>query len=196
MQPLPVRPGYRTPHTYFSHTSTAKKLDFAQEQFDHVRELGYRPVAASITGSTLRGHDTFRSDLDGLVLVDQKRWKATVLDNGVVMESIDNFYAKLSTSVPYVEFITSPFMFANPCWTPFLASLRYNPYILQRHAAKFIRHSNDHASMPKDKKYRHSFASWHLITYGSPVLPRRFLYPGEAPLRFWQWHEAAMAGEI
>lgn len=139
-----------------------------------MRSLGLTPVAASVSGSRLRGVDTPTSDTDVLVLVSEKTKARTVeLDHlGDVegqVQSLSSYASLLSRSVPYVEFLNSPFMVTDPTYAPFLRALRPDPYVLAVHAERFVHHLMYRSGVAVDKRTRTAACVHYLLETGSPL---------------------------
>lgn len=175
------------PDNYHSLVSREYKVSYALELAELARDRGLTPVAVSVTGSTLRGQDHEDSDVDALVLVEDKDFKATTWDNDVQVQSFGTYVEKLSTSVPYVEFLNSPFMVVDPRYRPYLMSQVVNPLVLHSHAQRFVGHAM--ARRTGDKTYRNCFATWYLLNHGTPLVPREFMDEQNAPAEFWYWLE-------
>ena len=150
----------------------------------HVAEMGLTPVAVTITGSRLRGTHTDTSDTDVLVLVAEKLPKAKTIRRDTALlpfegqvQSIYRYAELLSTSVPYVEALRSPFLMATLEWAPFLRALRVNDYVLEKHARNFARHLTTRTAMVNrpEKLDRQLAALYVLVTTGSPLVPRQVI---------------------
>lgn len=144
---------------YFSHVSDDAKHDYAMQAIEYTANFrGLNPVSASIVGSALRGNDHKASDVDVLVLVSNKiraRNLTFVACDGEEIdgkiESVDSFFAKLNTSVPYVEFALSPFRVTHSSYQHFLNSLAvygWDDYSFAVHVQRFAEHiSSRHDAM-------------------------------------------------
>lgn len=175
------------PGNYHSLVSREYKVSYALELSELARDRGLTPVAVSVSGSTLRGMDHEDSDVDALVLVEDKDFKATTWDNDVQVQSFGTYVEKLSTSVPYVEFLNSPFMVVDPRYRPYLMSQVVNPLVLHAHAQRFVGHLMARGTV--GNTYRKCFATWYLINHGTPLVPREFMDEQNAPAEFWYWLE-------
>ena len=175
------------PGNYHSLVSREYKVSYALELAELASDRGLTPVAVSVSGSTLRGMDHEDSDVDALVLVENKDFRATTWDNDVQVQRFETYVEKLSTSVHYVEFLNSPFMVVDPRYRPYLMSQVVNPLVLHSHAQRFVGRSI--ARGKGDKNYRHCFATWYLLNHGTPLVPREFMDEQNAPAEFWHWLE-------
>lgn len=187
------------PAHYDSPMSSNHKLDVAAAAAEHVASRGLIPVAASVTGSRLRGTDTTASDTDVLVLVAEKdlgRGRALTIapralagqsDVEGQVQSLDRFLQLLPTSVPYVEFSRSPFMLTHPAYRPLISALRPDPHVLGVHAQRFIGHLHRRRSVPRDKRLRTTAAVYHLLRTGSPLCPRSYCDTGALPTEMLDW---------
>ena len=201
----PVHPDPVLPAHYHSLMSSTDKYRHAQDMADLAISRGLTPVAASVTGSRLRGLDHPASDVDGLVLVAEKLTRArswtyrsahgdslevsTSTDDPVQLQvqSLEGFVARLSRSVPYVEFLHSPFLLVDPRLRAYLASLRINRYELQIHARGFAAHALARASddpgagQTRAKATRNALVAQHVSATLSPLMPRTLLSDGVSP---------------
>lgn len=182
------------PAHYASPMSANQKIDFAFAAAEHVRGKGLTPVAASVTGSRLRGVDTSTSDVDVLVLVAEKT-EARSMDlphlgdvEGQV-QSLSAYATLLPTSVPYVEFQRSPFMVADPAYRAYLQALRPNWNVLSVHAERFVHHLLGRKTTHPDKRLRTAACVHHLLEGGSPLVPRGYLHRETTPRHVLDWVE-------
>lgn len=184
------------PDHYASVMSSNQKLDIAAAAADYVsRSLGLSPIAASVTGSRLRGTDTAESDTDVLVLVSDKVRARTIRPRtlaGVAgvegqIQSVSSYASLLATSVPYVEFQRSPFMLTHCAYRPFLTALRPSRDVLSVHAQRFVRHLYARLSLSDDKRLRTAAAVHHLVHTGSPLCPREYTRPETVPDTVLEW---------
>lgn len=169
--------------------STTDKHLHAYDMAELALTRGLTPVAASITGSRLRGLDHAGSDIDGLVLVAEKltrarSWTYRTARAGsanklveVQVQSLDGFVDRLSRSVPYVEFLHSPFLLVDPRLRTYLSSLRVNRYMLDVHARGFATHALNRAggNQTQDKAMRNALVALYVSTTLSPLIPRSLL---------------------
>lgn len=184
------------PDHYASPMSSNQKLDIAAAAARYVRDtLGLSPIAASVTGSRLRGTDTTESDTDVLVLVSDKVRARTIRPRtlaGVAgvegqIQSVSSYASLLATSVPYVEFQHSPFMLAHFAYRPFLTALRPSRDVLSVHAQRFVRHLHARPSLNDDKRLRTAAAVHHLVHTGSPLCPREYTRSETVPGAVLEW---------
>lgn len=185
------RQGMVLPEHYQPLMNTEEKIEYAYEYADRVAQKGLTPVAASVTGSRLRGVDTESSDVDGLVLVAEKIPKALSMEDDVSVQSLDMFVQKLSSSVPYTEFLHSPFMISDERITPFLLSQKINRYELEVHAERFVGHLQSRASLKNNsnnlKLLRNSVSTWYVKNTLSPLIPRDIISPDGVPKEASDW---------
>lgn len=185
----------RLPQHYASMMSTNQKIDIAQATVGYVRSLGLTPVAASVTGSRLRGTDTTTSDTDIMVLVEEKtrartirpRTLAGVADVEGQIQSLDAYLRLLPTSVPYMEFLRSPFIVTAPAYLPLLTAVRPNWNTLSVHAERFVRSVYSRRAVSADKRLRTAAAVHHLLHTGSPLCPRELMAAAQIPATTQQW---------
>ena len=174
---------------YFSHLSPAQKQMYAMQAIEHVanRANSLTPIAASVTGSSLRGNDRLDSDVDILVIVLEKvrsREFSFIDDNGVEVdgkiESLDNFMTKIQTSLPYMEFAFSPFRQTDSRFHALFNSLalsNVNSYVFTERVEDFEEHMIERAAKSGDKKKmikaQHvSIAKDYLLENKSSTAPR------------------------
>lgn len=186
-----ISPAATLPSWYHSPMSTADKLDVAGQAMAVTTERGLTPVAASVTGSRLRGVDTADSDVDVLVLVAEKlprakTWRFSDEVEGQV-QSLYCYADLLTRSVPYLEFQRSPFLVADPAYAPFLASLQVNPYEWNRHATGFVRHLVGRRGVAADKRLRTAACVWWMVTTGNPLCPRELVHRETVPDEALAW---------
>lgn len=179
------------PEHYQPRLSTKERLQYAYQYADMAAELGFTPVAASVVGSALRGVDQDGSDVDGLVLVAENI-KAKTLEGDVSVQSLEVFLQKLSTSVPYVEFLYSPFLVADARILPFLRSQRIDRYLFEVHAERFVSHLQNRKSLKlnPEKQLRNSICAWYLKNTLSPLVPRSITSLEGAPQEALDWIES------
>lgn len=167
---------------------------------ERVAQQGARltPIAATVTGSRLRGVDHENSDVDVLVLIAEKGTKAktlapwncpvTGLETEGQVQSLDGFLSRVSTSVPYVEALTSPVMLADPAYGPLLRALRPAKVTLAGHAQRFAHHTATRAQCPVHKAANHTHAAYAVAHGLTPLLDREQARPGSArSLEVAQW---------
>lgn len=174
---------------YFSYLSPAQKQMYAMQSIEHIanRANSLTPIAASITGSALRGNDRLDSDVDILVIVLEKvrsREFSFIDDNGVEIdgkiESLNNFMQKLPTSVPYMEFAFSPFRQTDSRFYALFNSLalsNINSYVFTVHADAFEEHATMRAAKSGEEKKmikarQMSLAKDYLLENKSSTVPR------------------------
>ena len=174
---------------YFSHLSPAQKQMYAMQAIEHVanRANSLTPIAASVVGSSLRGNDRLDSDVDILVIVLEKvrsREFSFIDDNGVEVdgkiESLNNFFIKLPTSLPYMEFAFSPFRQTDSRFYALFNSLalsNVNSYVFTVHADAFEEHTNMRAAKSGNerkmlKARQMSLAKDYLLENKSSTVPR------------------------
>lgn len=200
--PNPVLPG-----GYRSHMSTAAKLDVAERATDLVsQQFNLTPVAASVTGSRLRGLDRIDSDTDILVLVTEKELVPNKPHRALTVElpelgdvegqvqSLSAFLDKISTSVPYTEFWRSPFLLAEPWTRALFDAVRINRTVLEAHAQRFALHAAVRASMPTVKRANAVLVAKTVVERLSPLMARGdFDFPSPASLDAADWIEQTAA---
>lgn len=192
-------PSSGLPEWYHSLISTEDKLNIARDAMRVATERGLTPVAASVTGSRLRGVDHEGSDTDVLVLVSEKlprakTWQFSEEVEGQV-QSVYQYASLLTRSVPYLEFQKSPFMVADASYAPFLASLRLNPYLWGVHAEGFVGHLLSRSAVDPAKRLRTALCVWWLIESGTPLFPRHLL--DDPPVEALMWlREVGWSGPI
>lgn len=174
---------------YFSYLSPAQKQMYAMQAIEHVanRANSLTPIAASVVGSSLRGNDRLDSDVDILVIVLEKvraREFSFIDDNGVEVdgkiESLNNFFIKLPTSLPYMEFAFSPFRQTDSRFYALFNSLtlsNVNSYVFIERAEDFKEHTNVRAAKSGDEKkvlkaQQISLAKDYLLENKSATMPR------------------------
>ena len=174
---------------YFSHLSPAQKQMYAMQAIEHIAnsESSLTPIAASVVGSSLRGNDRLDSDVDILVVVLEKvraREFSFIDDNGVEVdgkiESLNNFFIKLPTSLPYMEFAFSPFRQTDSRFYALFNSLalsNINSYVFTERVEDFEEHMIERAAKSGDKKKmikaQHvSIAKDYLLENKSSTVPR------------------------
>ena len=183
----PARRVRHLPDHYFSHVQTSDKMLFALDLAYRMREAGYTPVAATVTGSTLRGLDTPDSDMDGTVVVLDKKVNGTLLGPDVAVVTLDKFFHSLTTSLPFVEVQRSPFLLVDPRYKAFFASMRVDKYRLDAHARTMARRRMNMDDGDTWKAHRQLVGMWHTLTTGSPLVPRDFINPECVPPEFVGW---------
>lgn len=180
------------PAHYQSLHSADEKVQFADRVATQVAARGLSPVSASVVGSQLRGVDTASSDMDVLVLVSEKLPRALTLHlpggDDAQVQSVSAFCEKVSTSVPYFEFLRSPFRLDSSEYGPLLNALRPNMVQLQAHAQRFAQHLVSRTSAPVEKRARNAACCHYLMTTGSVLCPRSLVEPGRHPVAA-QWIE-------
>lgn len=187
------------PDWYQSLMSRQDKLASARMAFELTIGRGLTPVAASVTGSRLRGVDHEESDVDVLVLVSEKlphakTWRFSEEVEGQC-QSIDKYAMLISRSVPYAEFQLSPFLVVEESYAPLLAALRPDPYLWQAHAERFVCHHLNRKSVIPSKSLRTALCVWWTAHEGTPLFPRHML--GDPPGRALDWiREVAVAGGV
>lgn len=174
---------------YFSHLSSAQKQMYAMQAIEHVanRANSLTPIAASVTGSSLRGNDRLDSDVDILVIVLEKvrsREFSFLSEDGKEIdgkiESLNNFFIKLPTSLPYMEFAFSPFRQTDSRFYALFNSLalsNVNSYVFTERVEDFEEHMIERAAKSGDKKKmvkaQHiSIAKDYLLENKSATVPR------------------------
>lgn len=184
-------PAATLPEWYASPMTTEVKLDVARQALALAAERGLTPVAASVTGSRLRGVDTASSDTDVLVLVAEKLRKAKTWQFSSEVEGqVQSLYAYselLTRSVPYLEFQRSPFLVAEENYAPYLASLRVNPYEWACHAEGFVRHLVGRRGVSADKRLRTAACVWWMVNTGNPLCPRELVHRDTVPAEAMAW---------
>lgn len=132
------------PAHYFSCTPAATKFRAARDVARAVETTyGYTVLAASVTGSKLRGMDNGASDTGVMVIVAetprQKRHKSLIINTpgaghvDTALHSLSEFTVKLSGAVPMLECLFSPFLLVHPHYAAYFAHLR--PGIAHMHTA-------------------------------------------------------------
>lgn len=174
---------------YFSYLTPAQKQMYAMQAIEHIanRANSLTPIAASVTGSSLRGNDRLDSDVDILVIVLEKvrsREFSFIDDNGVEVdgkiESLDNFMTKIQTSLPYMEFAFSPFRQTDSRFYALFNSLalsNVNSYVFTVHAEAFEKHAIMRAAKSGNEKKilkarQMSLAKDYLLENKSSTAPR------------------------
>lgn len=181
--------GIKLPDHYKPLMSAEEKIEYAYEYADRVAQLGLTPVASSVTGSRLRGVDSETSDVDGLVLVAEDIHRAKSMADDVSVQSLNTFVSTLSTSMPYVEFLRSPFMIADPRTLPYLQSQRVNHYVFNVHAERFVGHLQNRATLSAtpEKLFRNSVCAWYTSKTLSPLTPRDITVEDNCPAEVKEW---------
>ena len=164
------------PAHYFSCTPAETKFRVARDVAHAVENTyGYTVLAASVTGSKLRGMDNGASDTDVMVIVAekprQKRHKSLIINTpgaghvDTALHSLSEFTVKLSGAVPMLEFLFSPFLLVHPHYAAYFAHLR--PSIAHMHTAarRYVGHLvNRPANAVKPSKTaRNAVATLHNI---------------------------------
>lgn len=183
----PARRVHHLPDHYFSHVQTSDKILFAHDLAYRMREAGYTPVAATVTGSTLRGLDTPDSDMDGTVVVLDKKVNGALLGPDVAVVTLDKFFHSFTTSLPFVEVQRSPFLLVDPRYRAFFASMCVDKYRLGAHVHTMARRRVNEDDGGTWKAYRQLVGMWHTSTTGSPLVPRDFIDPEFASPEFVGW---------
>ncbi|AKJ72653.1 hypothetical protein PP301_gp069 [Gordonia phage GMA2] len=180
-----------TPDYWTPLLSVSEMQDFARRAANRVEEVSnLTPVAATVTGSRLRGLDREDSDVDTLVLVAEKRAKArtvashtdsvTGLPTEGQVQSLDQFLLKLDTSVPYTEALRSPALVVDPAYAPLLRGAVPGFWTVAAHAQRFAFHAVTRAMCPTPKAARLSHAAY-AVSLGLPTqLDRAAVAPGSA----------------
>lgn len=187
------------PSWYHSLMSRQAKVDTALMAMKFATERGLTPVAASVTGSRLRGVDHQESDVDVLVLVSEKLTRAKTWRFSDEVEgqcqSLDNYATLLTRSVPYLEFQRSPFLVVDPAYGPFLAALKTDPYLWSIHAERFVCHLLSRRSVHPAKTLRTALCVWWMAKEGTPLFPRHLL--DDPPVEALMWlREVSRAGGV
>lgn len=191
--PNPVLPSH-----YHSLVDTDTKLRCGHRLMELARDRGLDPVAATVTGSVLRGLDTPTSDIDAFVIVaGQRRRSRTWQDvtepvSGVVMGdvqviSFETFRAKLCSSINFAEALHSPFLVLSDYWRAFFLAHRLPPYVLESSARGVVYNAARRGNRHPDKQHRQAVGSWYFLTTYSPLVPRSYLDPTNAPAEFHAW---------
>ena len=138
-------PDVDLPNCYEPYLSPGDKVRYACEAAKIVEAKGLTPVSFSIVGSALRGNDRPDSDVDVLVIVDGKTRSKVFYGGGFdgKIESMDNYLKKYGRSVPYVEFLLSPFRVTDRRFKPMMDSLRWETTEFMWHADKFVQHAKN-----------------------------------------------------
>lgn len=134
----------KLPEGYKTHMDNGKKIEYAKDAMELVaKKYNLKPIASSIVGSALRGNDRPDSDIDVLVIVEDKckakSFNTDTFDGKV--ESLSSFTRKLETSVPYMEFSLSPFMVVDKKYEKYINSHRFFTTESIKHANKFVEHA-------------------------------------------------------
>lgn len=193
LTPDPVLPSH-----YHSLVETDTKLRCGHRLMELARDRGLDPVAATVTGSVLRGLDTPTSDIDAFVIVaDQRRRSRTWHDvtepvGGAVMDdvkviSFETFRTKMCSSVEFAEALHSPFLVLSDYWRAFFLAHRLPPYVLESSARSVVYNTERRGNIGPDKRHRQAVGSWYFLTTHSPLVPRSYLDPVNTPAEFHAW---------
>lgn len=176
------------PEHYKPLMKTSNKIDYAYDFADMAIDEGLTPLVSSVTGSRLRGVDNEDSDIDGLVIVKEKV-KSKKLKGDIYYQSLDNYISKLSTSVPYTEFLYSPFIVVDEAYFPMFRAQVVDTYLLEQHAQRFVGHlmTRDTLNQKPEKQLRNSICVWYLSQNLSPLVPRDITTQEGAPQEALDW---------
>lgn len=168
----------RLPNYYAPLLSEEQFFLYAQRAWDVALSKGLTPVAASVVGSHLRGTSHSGSDLDTMVVVEEDRKLFAKHIHGddydVLTESLEFFLLKYGVSIPFQEFLSSPFLLVAPKWKPFLSSLRYSSLETTKHGQKMVTTVLSSKSVLDEKKARAVAGLYHLCTTGQTLVPREY----------------------
>lgn len=175
----PARSFDTLPPNYRGHATTDSKIEAGHFAITFARDQGYEPLAASVTGSQIRGLDNAASDTDTLVIISNKIPKPREIltipqrDNtSVTIIGLSYFLSKLDTSFVYAEMQLSPFLVARPSIHTLFNSYYPNPYTLHHHAQGFLRSILERTK--GEKKFRQQIPVRHFLDTGD------FLYQSDA----------------
>lgn len=192
------RESFPLPAYYQSLVSPETKVSKAFEYLGLAEQLGFTPVAATVTGSVLRGMDHEHSDMDMLVIVAEKLTKnksvGTPGGDDYQIVSLDKFLTTYSKSVPFSEALRSPFLVVREDYAPLLSSLSVAPYELLKHSYSFVAHLSARKNMTEDKRVRNLLSTWWTATKGTCLVPREFfdMPLQDAPQEFHHWLDNAL----
>lgn len=153
---------------------------YAEKAWLEVESQGLTPIAASVVGSHLRGTAVEDSDIDVMVVVKEKnrqRFKNHVHKehSDLIVDSVFFVAQKYETSVPFQEFLASPFLVADNNWLPFLRSLKVTPYMsqlaIQKSVVTFLKRKNVSAY----KKARFVAGAYYYHSTDSTLVPRKYV---------------------
>lgn len=178
------------PQGYKSLMSAQEKVVFARDVALEVEDLGYDVVASSVTGSRLRGTDHEDSDSDFLLLVSDKT-KAFSFDRGEYegqVQSLGSYLDKVSTSVPYMECLMSPFRVTDRRFAPVIDAVRPNITEFRYHADKFAMHLCARPAMKPEKRARNVLSTYLFRETVNPLMTRsvyEMTHPGKSDAADW-----------
>ena len=166
------------PDYYESMVSSEDKINMALDIADKVEsKYGINVITSSIAGSRLRGMDHADSDSYLVALTDKKMSKSKCVKidgDDVQIHYYGDFADKLSTSVPFVEFLHSPFRVTKPEFVSYLNSLQVNKYILNQHAQGFVHHMLQRSKLDEGKAARGFLTTYWVSQNMTPICPRKF----------------------
>lgn len=193
---------FNIPDYYHSLMSPEEKVDVAYEMINDAARQGFTPLAASVSGSRLRGMDHQESDTDILVVVadDIKRNRSVsspTQDVDYQIVSLNSYMQTLERSVPFHDFHYSPFKVVRHDYAPLLSSMRPSHYEIETHAMSFVRHLNNRSSVPPEKAFRNSLSIWWMVQNDTPLVPREFfsMTRDNAPREALEWIDDAISWE-
>lgn len=177
----------KSPKGYGGVMTRKEKIESGKEIADIVRGMGYDVATASITGSVLKGLDHEESDMDFLVLVGDKiKPFAFTGDNdeyeGQVVP-LEKFRDNVSRSVPFMEFLMSPFRVTTDKYEPVFTSIRPSMTEFKYHADKSVMHNLSRESVSEDKAGRAVLSTFLFRDTGNPLMPRT-VFDNTHPRRF------------
>lgn len=173
--------------------TTEETLDLTHYVVEQVQAQGYTPVAASMSGSRLRGLDHANSDSDVLVVVAEKPQQLKSLSRTTTLKksfclgdelegqlvSVHDVMNTLDTSVPWVELRQSPFLLTDTKYAPMLLSRPVNTLRLAVHADRFAVHALSRAAQGHVKAANNALAAYQLVRTLNPTLSRHGVAPGQ-----------------
>lgn len=153
---------------------------YAEKAWLEVESQGLTPIAASVVGSHLRGTAVEDSDIDVMVVVKEKNRKhfknhVHKENSDLIVDSVFFVAQKYETSVPFQEFLASPFLVADSNWLPFLRSLRANPYMSQLALQKLVLACLKVKNATPHKKARTIAGAYYHHSTGSTLVPREYV---------------------
>lgn len=183
------------PEGYASFCTFDEKIDAAVVGLEIAHEQGFTPLASSVVGSVLRGLDHAESDVDIYVVVLDKLHRNKVFrgedGNDYSFISLESFSRLLSTSIPFVEFLLSPFRVTRKDYAAYFDSLVIDKYVAYKHGLSFAGHTlAGRGESPK--ALRILLAVWNLtVREGTPLCPREFfdMTWDDVPAEFLEWME-------
>ena len=138
----------------------------------------------------MRGTDHEDSGSDFLLLVSDKT-KAFSFDRGEYegqVQSLGSYLDKVSTSVPYMEYLMSPFGVTDRRFAPVIDAVRPNITEFRYHADKFAMHLCARPAMKPEKRARNVLSTYLFRETVNPLMPRsvyEMTHPGKSDAADW-----------